>query len=277
MKILMIISFLGALSLSTMADQQLVATNTTKTSQATSKKEEKKKNSKKENKEKEKVKEEEREEEEIYTPAKLSVGTTLSLMNYDVSDSSLSSELESDLVYGVVAQGEFPLTEDLFLDLGIQYKKIKFEAPQGKSLSTAGDSFFDFTFGLAKHWEGFSIGAGFHYGQDPLTISMNNSSLAMKSFQVFSPYLKTRYRLYSAEKTSMAIELIGRYNLKSKTDQFELEKGYNGIVNFDIERTLDKESSLSFVPFVNYQKKELGTLTLKGTETGVKVVYNLLD
>ncbi len=245
--------------------QQLATTDTVKVSQAAPKKEEAKEE------------EQDNQEEEVYTPASLRFGTTFSLMNYDVTGSNLSSDLESEFVYGVVAQGEFPLTEELFLDLGFQYKKVKFNAPEGKTLSAAGDSFFDFSFGMIKHWNKFSLGAGFHYGQDPLTVSMTSTTLAMKSFQVFSPYIKTRYNFYKREKTSLAFEVMGLYNLQSKTDQFELESGYNGIVSLDVQRTLDKESSLSVVPFLGHQKKNLGTLTQKGTETGVKVIYNLLD
>ncbi len=218
-----------------------------------------------------------KEEEVVYTPAKLRIGTTFSLMNYDLTQSNFSSSLESDPIYGVVASGEFPMSDSLFLDLGFSYRKIKFKAPEGKILSSDGGSFYQFSLGLIKHWNRLSFGAGFQLGQNPLAVEVASSSVAMRTFQIFSPYLKTRYNFFAREKTKLSLELMGQYNLPSTKDRFDLDKGYNAILGLDVERSLSNNSSLSVVPFVNYGKNEIGTLTQKGTDSGLKLIYNLLD
>lgn len=215
--------------------------------------------------------------EPSYTPAKLSIGGAFSVMNFDLEQSNLSSSLESDPIFGVVAQGEFPMSESLFLDLGFSYRKIKFKAPEGKSLSSDGGSFYNFSFGAVKHWSRVSFGAGFQLEQSPLAVELSSVAVAMRTFQIFSPYLKTRFNFFSREKTKLSLELMGLYNMPSSKDRFDLDSGYNAALSFDIERSLSKNSSLSVVPFVNYGKKELGTLTQKGTDSGLKVIYNLLD
>ena len=215
--------------------------------------------------------------QEVYTPAHLRVGALLSFINYDLDRPSLSSSLKSDLIYGVMAQGEFPLEENLFLDLGFSYRKIKFKAPTASTLDSDDDSFFNFSLGMVKYWNGLSLGAGFQYGQELATIQFDNTSVVMKSFQVFSPYLKTRYNFFNRQRTSLSFELMGLYNLPSSVDRFDLDKGYNAVLSLDVERKLSEKSSLSFVPFVSYGKKELGTIEQKGTDSGLKVIYNLMD
>ncbi|MAF77555.1 MAG: hypothetical protein CME60_05280 [Halobacteriovoraceae bacterium] len=216
-------------------------------------------------------------EEEVYTPAHLKIGATFSLLNLDIKNDQESLNLESDLAYGASARGEFPLEEDLFLDLGIGYKKLSFSQPDGLTLDAGDDTFFNFNMGMVSYWNRFSLGFGFHYGQDPVVTALSATTIQVKSFQIFSPYLKARYAFYSKGRTQLSLEAMGMYNLPSKTDRFELDSGYNAILNFDIERKLSAASSLSFVPFVDYQKKESGPLEQKGTEIGVKVFYNLLD
>ena len=215
--------------------------------------------------------------QEVYIPAHLRIGPLLSFINYDLDQPSLSSSVKSDLIYGVMAQGEFPLGENLFLDLGFSYRKIKFKDPTASSLDSDADSFFNFSLGMIKHWNALSVGAGFQYGQELATIQFDNTSVVMKSFQVFSPYLKTRYNFFNRQRTSFSFELMGLYNLPSSVDRFDLDKGYNAVFSLDVERELTEKSSLSFIPFVNYGKKELGTIEQKGTDSGLKVIYNLMD
>lgn len=225
----------------------------------------------------EEVKSKENKKEEAYTPAKLSVGGAFSLMNFDLAQGGVSSNLKSEPIYGIAAEGEFPMSESFFLDLGFSYRKIKFKSPEGKTLTSDGGSFYSFSVGGVKHWDRVSLGFGAQLGQSPLAVQMNTTSIAMRTFQVFSPYLKTRVNFFKREKTKLSFELMGLYNVKSKTDRYNLTKGYNAVLSFDIQRSLSKDSSLSVVPFVNYGNKTLGSLTQKGTNSGLKVMYTISD